>query len=111
MKLKIVSVFLVALAFSSLFVVPETSTSISNPSKCHHNSVPTLPANNSGSHRCCSLGHDRALPKQVVDLRTFPAVTFVALTLKLDLAESPRFLCNRLLTDSAGPPNNSPLRI
>lgn len=111
MKLKIISVFLVALAFSMLLVVPETSTSLSSPAKCHDSSVPALPANNSGSHRCCSLGHDRALPKQVVDPRTFPAVTFVALNLKLDLSESPRFFCKRLLTDSAGPPNNSLLRI
>lgn len=77
-----------------------------------HDSGPPAPSQPSDDHQCCSIGHDHAMPKQAVNPKISPAVAALVQTAQLAQIESNSAITtHHLLTASAGPPSNTPLRI
>ena len=102
------SLLLCSVAFGSVSAFPLPHQ---RPANCHESGsrTPTPPQSD---HQCCAMRHDRAMPKEAVNLRppTIPNTLIVT--------GAPPFIevnClpirQSALIHSGGPPNNPPLRI
>src|SRR5579864_4092312 len=97
-------------AMGAAFASPALSLSHQHPAKCHEGmQAPSSPKSN--DHECCSIGHDRALPQEIVRLRHSPACIPVAVSKLVSDDRIVVLLPTNLFVDSASPPSSSPLRV
>ena len=80
-----------------------------HPAKCH-GGMQAPPAPKSSDHQCCSIGHNRALHREIVRLRHSPAFTPVAVT-QSSVDRFVGLIPADFFVDSASPPGSSPLRV
>jgi len=82
------------------------------PASCHA-SGPRTPMPQPGDHQCCAMQHDRAMPKEAVNLRPPAIPNMLTITGAVSSFIEVNCLAIRqsALIHSGGPPNNAPLRI
>ena len=96
----------VAFGSASAFPLPHH-----RPASCHA-SGPRTPVPQQRDHQCCAMGHDRAMPKEAVNLRPPMILNTLFITGAAPFIEANCLAIRQTaLIHSGGPPDNAPLRI